>query len=398
MTKEIRLPAPHPRFRPRLEEGMRLPGHPGTTVRIGEDLYEVVAAEKRDEDWVYRLEPWTGNETIRAYVEWGEGPEREFIAGLRADRTRGRKNLLTWGARAFLGFLPARNQERLSRAAGLDPARATLWSAWLEIAVAIPFAFLFLIGSFAGRTGPSGGSLPAWAGLLAVVAAADGVFRLVAVLGTGEPIGSLFLAPLGLRLRSESPRYVPSDEISEIEGALRVVSPVPKVWWERAGGVNYGGGSYILAGWEREGSNHIYRFRKGGEGFPVLDPGLEKVRNRSSDLSYVLAPIWGFLPPDLQGALEFYGRYRSRPYVTLSIGITFLTALALIGPGLRNAALGVFEIWSSVKLAAALFLFWESGLRLLRLMKDGRARGSILAFLVRPIYDWAIKDRPAPRS
>jgi hypothetical protein len=377
---------------------MRRPGHPGTTVRIGEDLYEVVAAEKRDEEWVYRLEPWTGNDTIRVCVVWGEEPEREFIAGLRADRIRGRKDLLTWGARAFLGFLPARNQERLSQAARLDPARATLWSALLEIAVAIPFAFLFLIGSFAGRTGPSGGSLPAWAGLLAVVAAADGVFRLVAVLGTGEPIGSLFLAPLGLRLRSESPRYVPSDEISEIEGALRVVSPVPKVWWERAGGVNYGGGSYILAGWEREGSNHIYRFRKGGEGFPVLDPGLEKVRNRSSDLSYVLAPIWGFLPPDLQGALEFYGRYRSRPYVTLSVGITFLTALALIGPGLRNASLGVFKIWSLAKLAVALFLFWECGLRLLRLMKDGHASGSILAFLVRPIYDWAIKDRPAPRS
>lgn len=398
MTNEIRLPAPHPRFRSRLEGGMRRPGHPGTTVRIGEELYEVVAAEKRDAEWVYRLEPWTGNATIRVYVEWGEEPEREFIAGLRADRIRGRRDLLTWGAQAFLGFLPARNQERLSQATGLDPARATLWSALLEIAVASPFAFLFLTSLFTGRTGPSGGSLPAWAGLLAFAAAADGVFRLVAVLSTGDPHGSLFLAFLGLRLRSKGPRPIPGDEILEIEGALQVVAPVPKVWWERAGGVTYGGESYILAGWEREGSNHIYRFRKGGEGFPALDPELEKARNRSSDLSYVLAPIWGFLPPDFQGALEFYGRYRSRPYVILSIGITSLTALALIGPGLKNASLGVFEIWSLVKLAVALFLFWESGLRFLRLIKDGHASGSFLAFLVKPLYNLAIKDRPAPRS
>ncbi len=375
---------------------MRRPGHPGTAVRIGSDLYEVVAAEKRNEEWVYRLEPWTGDDTIRVCVEWGEEQEREFIAGLRADRVQGRKNLVAWGTQAFLGFLPAKNQERLSQAARLDPARATLWSALLEIAVATPFAFLFLISSFAGRTGPSGKSLPAWAGLLAVVAAADGVLRLVAVLGTGEPIGSLFLAPLGLRLRSEGPRPILSDEILEIGGALQVVSPVPKVWWERAGGVTYRGEPYILAGWDRERSNHIYRFRKGGEGFPVLDTELEKVRNRSSDLSYAFAPLWGFLPPDLQKRLEFYGRYRPRPYVVLSIGITFLTALALIGPGLRNASLGVFEIWSLFKLAVAIFLFWESGLRLLRLMRDGHASGSFLAFLVKPVYRLAIKDRPVP--
>ena len=72
MTKEIRLPAPHPRFRPRLEGEMRRPSHPGTAVRIGKDLYEVVRAEKSGKEWLYRLEPWTGEDTIRVYVEWGE--------------------------------------------------------------------------------------------------------------------------------------------------------------------------------------------------------------------------------------------------------------------------------------------------------------------------------------
>ncbi len=348
MTKEIRLPAAHPRFRPRLEAEMRRPGHPGTTVRIGEDLFEVVAAEKSGGDWVYRLEPWTGQDTIRVYVDWDEESEREFIAGLRDNRIREQKNLLVWGAQAFLGFLPAKNQERLYQARGLDPARATFWSAALEAVVASPFAVLFVINMVVGGTGGLGGSIPTWAGVLAFATMAEGVFRLAAVITTGEPIGSLFLALLGLRLKSEGPQYVLSDEILAIEGVLNVVSPVPKVWWERAGGVTYGGESFILAGSRREKTKFFYRFRKGGEGFPILDPELEKVRNRSSDLSYVFAPLWGFLPSDLQKSLEFYGRYRPRPYVILSICFKYLAALAIVGTGLRNVFRGDFEIWSLV--------------------------------------------------
>ena len=398
MTKEIRLPAPHPRFRPRVEEGLRRPGHPGTAVRIGEDLFEVVAAEKSGGEWVYRLEPWTGQDTIRAYVEWGAEAEREFAAGLRADRNRERKNFLVWGAQAFFGFLPAQKQERLYQARGLDPARATLWSAALETLVASPFALLFVINAVAGGAGGLGVSIPTWAGVLALVAMADGVFRLVVVISTGDPMGSLFLALLGLRLKSEGPQFEPGDEILAAEGLLNVVSPVPKVWWERAGGVTYGGESFILAGSERDRARFVYRFRKGGEGFPVLDPELEKVRNRSSDLSYVLAPLWGFLPARLQKALEFYGRYRPRPHVVLSICFNVLLAVAIMGPGLRNVSLGVFKIWGLVLLAAALVLLLESIVRLIRLMADGQATGSFLGFLVRPVYDLAVKDRPIPPS
>jgi len=242
------------------------------------------------------------------------------------------------------------------------------------------------------------GFIPTWAGVLAFAAMAEGVFRLAAVISTGEPIGSLFLALLGLRLKSEGPQYDPSDEILAIEGELNVVSCAPKVWWERAGGVTYEGEPYILAGSGRKKTKFFYRFRKGGEDFPILDPELEKVRNRSSDLSYVFAPLWGFLPSDLQKALEFYGRYRPRPYVIISICFNFLAALAIMGPGLRNVSRGVFEIWSLVLLAAALLLFMESVLRLLRLMKDGQITGSFLAFLVKPVYYRAIRDRPVPHS
>jgi hypothetical protein len=396
MTKEIRLPAPHPNFRPRVDAGMRRPAHPGTAIRIGEDLFEIVSAEKSGGEWVYRLEPWTGRDTIRVYINWGKEAERDFIAGLRDDRIRERKRLLAWGAQALLGFLPAKHQERLYQTIGLDPARASFWSAGLETSAAAPFAVLFVINTVAGGMGSPGGHVPAWAGILSLAVLAEGVFRLVAVISTGDPIGSLLLALLNLRLKSEGPEYFPADEISAIGDALNVVSPVPKVWWERAGGVTYRGESYALAESGRAKTRFFYRFRRGGQGFPILDQELEKVRNRSSDRSYVLAPLWGFLSGDLQKALELYGRYRPRPYVALSIGFNFLAALALMGSGLKDITRGVFEIWSLVLLAAALFLLLESVLRLFRLLKNRQTTGSLLAFLVKPVYYLAIKDHSVP--
>jgi hypothetical protein len=398
MTKEIRLPAPHPRLRPRLEADLRHPGHPGAAVRIGEDLYEVVAADNAGGEWIYRLEPWTDQEVIRTFVDWGEGAAGEFAAGLHAEKAQERRNFLAWGAQIFLGFLPAQTQDRLLGDKGLDPARATFWSAGLESLIALPVVVPFLIGLFAGGIGGVGGWVPAWVGLLACVALGDGIFRLVTVLATGEPIGSVFLVLLGLRLRTVRSRPAAGDEILEIGESVNVVSPVPKVWWERAGGVTYKGEPYILAGWDRERTKYSYRFRRGGEGFPGLDPALEEVRNRSSDMSHVFAILWGFLPPDCQETLEFYGRYRSRPYVLISVGLNALVALALMGPGLTAAAKDRFEVWGLFKLAIAVYLFTECLLRLFKVLKGGRAIGSVVGLLVRPLYDRVIKDRPAPRS
>jgi hypothetical protein len=398
MTKEIRLPALHPRFRPRIDPAGRRPGHPGTAVQIGKVLFEVVSAEKSGGEWVYRLEPWREPETIRVCVDWGEEQEREFIAGLRHERIRERKQLLAWSGQALLGFLPAKHQDRLYETIGLDPPRATFWSALLELAVGVPLAVVFVISAIAGGTGGLGRQVPAWIGLLAMAAAAEGLFRLVAVISTGNPMGSLLFVIPGLRLKSKGPKYVPADKITSIGEVLDVVSPVPKVWWERAGGITYGGEPYILTGSGRERTDFSYHFRKGGEGFPVLDRELEQVRNRSSDLSYVLGPLWGFLPARLQRGLEFYGRYRPRPYVLLSIGFNLLVAISLIGPGVKNISLGIFEIWSLLLFAASVLLIVESVLRIVRLMDKGEITGSLLAFLVKPVYYMAIKDNPIPPS
>ena len=178
---------------------MRRPGHPGTAVRIGEDLFEVEAAEESGGECVYRLEPWMGQDTIRVYVEWDEDSECKITANLRDERIRVRKNLLAWGAQAFLGFLPAKNQERLYEATGLDPARTTFWSAVLETMVTSPVALIFFINLVARRIGGLKVSIPTWGGVLASAAMAEGIFRLAVVISAGEPTGSLFLALISLR-------------------------------------------------------------------------------------------------------------------------------------------------------------------------------------------------------
>jgi hypothetical protein len=391
MNREIRLPAPHPQFRPRRESEGRTAGYPGTAVRIGKDLFEVVSSENAEGTWVYRLEPWTGNHIIRVFVEWGDEAEGDFIAALRKDRIRERKRILAWGTQALLGFLPAKHQERLSHAFELNPVRASFWSALLETAVALPFATLFVITSFAGGGGRFGGYIPTWAGAAAITAAAEGILRLIIVFSSGDPVGSLLFVLLGFRLKPEGRDEVMADEYASAGAVLNVTSPVPKVWWERAGGVVFEGEAYILAESHRAKAAFYYRFRKGGEGFPVLDPVKERDRNIASDRSYVLAPLWGFLPPAMQSALEFYGRYRSRPYVLLSIAFNGLAAAAIMGSGFRNITQGVFELWNLLCFGAGLFLFLESVLRLLRHIKDGEVTGSVLAVLVKPIYYMAIK-------
>jgi hypothetical protein len=395
---EIRLPSPHPKFRARQPEGMRQPGHPGTAVQIGAELYEVATAERSGDDWLYRLEPWTDGDTIRVYVEWDANAEREFVAGLRRARSRRRRSLLAWLAQPFLGFLPASRQERLCQASGLDPSRATLWSAALEASAAALIALPFLINFFSAGLAGLGRSVSPLAGVLACIALAEGVFRLMTVLSTGDPIGSLFLVLLDLRLRSGEPGPEEGDELFEIGDVLNAVSPVPKIWWERAGGVIYSGEPYRLEESGREKGKYSYRFRKGGAGFPVLDPELEKLRNRSSDLSYVFAPLWGFLPAAKQEKLEFYGRYKPRPYVALSIGANCLVALALAGPGLKSLSRGALDPASLFALALAVALFAESVLRFLRLVWDGRTTGSFLGFLVMPLFRRVAEDRPSPEA
>ncbi len=102
-------------MRPRAKAPRTAP-HPGTAVRIGEDLFDVMTETcSAGREWIYGLEPWKAGNVTRIAVEWGTQP-RKTLAGLRRERIRTRKKP-GFGRPALLGFLPV-----LFRNAWLKPS------------------------------------------------------------------------------------------------------------------------------------------------------------------------------------------------------------------------------------------------------------------------------------
>jgi len=365
--------------------------HPGAAVQIGDDFFEVVDARVEAGEWIYKLEPWDPGQVIRVCMPWGVEAEREFLAGLRRERIQSGKKALARGTQALLGFLPARFQERLSETLGFDPGRATLWSAALEILAAVYPAILFAL-QFAGAGERFGPLLPAWAGVSAIAVLVEGLVRLIIAVSSGEPVGCLILALAGLRLKAEPREDVMSDEYSGAGDFLSVLAPTRKTWWEKAGGVTYRGEPFTLADFEKTGSRILYRFRKGGGGFPEADPVRERDLNISSDRSYALAPLWGFLPARYQRSIEIFGRYRPRPYVLLSIALNFLLSGSMIAVDAARMAAGFFNGWIGLRLVFAAALLGESLIRLLRNLSSGAISGSFLGVFVKPVYYMAVRS------
>ncbi len=406
MSREIRLPAPHPQFVARRPGGQLRADHPGTAVRFNGELFEVTRAAQAGPEWVYTLEPWDDAQTIRTLVEWDPHVERRFVEGARLEKAAGRKGALAWRLQALLGFLPASHQERLNASIGLDPGRATFWSAVLECAAGLPLAVLFVVGRYAGMMGGAGGegrwefllNLPAWLGVLAILAVIEGGLRLVLNLATGDPMGSVPFNLLDLRLKDPAKDDLMSDDYTVAGEFFIARTPVPKPWWETPGGVVWEGEPYRLLECKRIHMSYLYRFGRlhgGGDeaaGFAPVDPVRERVRNVASDRAFVLAPLWGYLPPAMQARLETLGRYRPLPFVRLSIGLNLAMAVPIVVADLWAFAIGAAGVWNGLRFLFGLFLLQENLLRLYRLLRDRAVTGSFLAFLVKPVYYMAFRE------
>jgi hypothetical protein len=301
---------------------------------------------------------------------------------------------------ALLGFLPAKHQERLSSSIGLDPGKATFWSALLECAVGLPLAALYVIGKWAGGGGEAGMNfllnLPPWVGIPAALAVLEGVVRLILNLASHDPVGSAPFALLDLRLREPAADDLMADDYTTAGDFFIARTPVPKPWWEEPGGVWWQGEPYKLADHQRIHMSYLYKFARlhlegAGEGFAVVDPLKERIRNVASDRSFVFSPLWGYLPADLQGKLEALGRYRPLPAVRLSIALNLFLALPIIVADLWAFASGTAGLWNGLRFLFGLVLFHESALRLYHLFK-GAVTGSFLGALVKPLYYMAFRE------
>lgn len=406
MPNEIRLPVPHPLFVARRPGAQRRSDHPGTAVRLEGELFEVVRVEQVGTEWVYLLAPWEESQTIRSIVEWGPEAEQKFLEWARRERSRERRRVVAWGLQALLGFLPVKHQERLGSSIGLDPEKATFWSAALECAVCVPLAVLYIIGTMAGGMG--GGveagrwnfllRLPPWVGVLAVAGTVEGFMRLMYNIGTHDPLGSIPFNLLDLRFKDPADDDLMADDYTAAGEFFIVRTPVPKPWWEGPGGVLWQGEPYRLLECKRIHMSYLYRFgrvhldRSDAAGFPAVDPTGERVRNVASDRSFVLAPLWGFLPPGLQGRLEAMGRYRPLPFVRLSIGLNLLMAIPIVVADLWAFASGTAGVWNGLRFLFGLVLLHESLLRVYHYLRSRAVTGSFLSVFVKPIYYMAFRE------
>jgi len=118
----------------------------------------------------------------------------------------------------------------------------------------------------------------------------------------------------------------------------------------------------------------------------------ERIRNVASDRSFVLAPLWGFLPPDLQGELSTYGRYIPSSFVKLSIFINLAVSLPALIVDVFAFASGNAGVWNLLRGVFAACLLHETLFRLIKYARSREVTGSFLAILVKPFYYMAFRD------
>ena len=184
---------------PRSRATRTSPEHPGTAVRWGGALFEVVSLSRAAERVVYVLEPWVDAHTIRRIEEYSEESEAAGSADRldQARRASRRRVLLVLAPLA--GHLPAAVQEHWEREYDVS-------AALLTIASAVP---LFLYGSMCalfltilGFTGATFGIPVPWE-VLGIYFLVESGVRIAPAWSASHPSGSVLgAAAYGIWLRA----------------------------------------------------------------------------------------------------------------------------------------------------------------------------------------------------
>jgi hypothetical protein len=181
--------------------------HPGTAVRWGDRVFEVVFAEPlADGGTRYRLSPWEERHAIRVMDSYDakreEARSREHASQSRGVHLRRLSILFS----PFLGHLPREVQHRMEVEFGAPAAAMTIVSA-------VPFFILGAIGVLSALAGIFGAS-PLFPNLPPLVICAyfvaESGLRVASAAIHGEPMGSA-VGALGYRLiRAIAPGAVPA--------------------------------------------------------------------------------------------------------------------------------------------------------------------------------------------
>lgn len=167
--------------------------YPGTAVLWDEQYLEVVSAQLLPQGGVrYVLEPWRDEHVIRQFDQYDEASEAKRLEDYRNAMAQQKKSA---GARVtgiFLGLLPAHVQKKLEDDLGVSPARMTLLSCLLP--VALVGTLVWLVADAKLKMRPSG--VPLWLALLAAAWFAEAAMRFLVAMSQQRGMGS-FIGFLG---------------------------------------------------------------------------------------------------------------------------------------------------------------------------------------------------------
>lgn len=374
---------------------LRLPWTPrcptlvGSAVLWQSEVYEVAGHAAADGGETWRLRPWPDGEAVRGVFPL----DRAWVQGLAAEDRQRRvascRRRWTLPLAPLLALAPGRLQRHWESSWGFPAHGAMLASAVAELMAGAFLVIHALAAALGGAEAATG--IPPWLLALGPLLWLEALLRLFAVLGRGEPMGSVVGMPLMLmslpttRAENESPTV----HLLDVEaGTLDLLSPVRRADWRDDGSLLYRGDSYRLQASERLGRNWLYRFRRSpgraGTALKLAPPPLPNPpppRAATGQLSLLLrtalvSALACLAPADLQ--IRWARRLAAKP-----IWFTRLGALAELVGGAVNlhgasGSLGPLQ-------GLDLYLVLEGVARLVLATAGGAPVGSIFGLALRPL-------------
>jgi hypothetical protein len=280
---------------------------PGTLVRWQGADWEVVARRASDR---WRLEGWADEAVVRSQARLDAVTIAALVAVANDQQRRDRLRLLLLGVAPLVGLAPRVWQERLMRELAY-PARGAAWlSAWLEVAVGVVLSLDMAVTGLGGQGFLP--TLPGWLHGLGVAIGVEGALRLVMLMTSDGPVGSVVSQPLLLLIRQPpSPTTPVRVRADRGDGVLELATAEQRRDWQIDGWLMVRGTPYRLVTERQETSRWLYRFERAigrGEGVTQLhwsprsgpEPDGSGRVARSSVVAGLELVAFSFAPADLQ--------------------------------------------------------------------------------------------------
>jgi hypothetical protein len=323
--------------------------HPGTAIRISDDLFEILTMEEISAPGYvvrYGLKKWDAKHTARVFIPYTPMTQAQSAADyLGEKRTQGLRARILW-LFPLAGLAPDPMQRDWETKTALNMAAVSAFSTLATL------AFYITLGQIYGRFPPNRGLL-----VLINYLGIESFFRLLWIVSTGKPHGTILLTlPYLLweavarpdKRRQEKEQWVKfsyeGDEVIREPGATRLKirsmlfddlligpSPVrfegalyrPVLWHQEGAGL----GRRLIYDLERTDDTPEKKYREYTQPrSPERQKQVEEL-TRQRDRTHTLALLWGVYPRADQLRLEAKYHFPSTQWTAITAGLLLASSL-----------------------------------------------------------------------